>query len=94
MFEVITIYEWYDGPVLYSAKNKEQDIYLFVLLNDEDGLEYLVIPFPIDLSQDLHTMFKTARYKYIYKYPQNTFYEFLDELTDDMLPLPGEFLNG
>ena len=107
--EPIEIYEFYDQPLLFSCRNASGDIFLVVSIDEDDDCEtgLYVSMSPNRFNRicsgniDLHDAFADAEYGTVFEVqtPYNTEKEVsvksvpTHTLTQDMLPLPGEFLN-
>ena len=107
--KIIEIYEYYDKPLLFACRNTAGQLFLTVLVDETDREEiwYYVSVSQKRFEQirsggmDLHDAFSRAEDNQIYKitvpYDQNSRVEleyiFIDNLTDDNLPLKGEKLD-
>lgn len=106
---IIEVYEAYDEPCLFACQNASGQIYLAVLIDEnEDYKKWLYTAVSRERFEyirsgniDLHDGFKLAEdaFSYIVKVPfleeGNSTVEVIacERLSDDMLPLPGEFIN-
>jgi hypothetical protein len=106
--ELIEVYEFYDQPILFSCRNASDAIFIGVFADEDDNFEtwlYVGVS-PHRFKQirsgaiDLHDAFSEVEDGIIFqiKVPHN---EQIPEsmpisatqIPDDMLPLPGEFIN-
>ena len=106
--ELIEVYEFYDQPILFSCRNASDAIFIGVFADEDDNFEtwlYVGVS-PHHFKQirsgtiDLHDAFSEVEDGIIFqiKVPHN---EQIPEsmpisatqIPDDMLPLPGEFIN-
>ena len=106
--ELIEVYEFYDQPILFSCRNASDAIFIGVFADEDDNFEtwlYVGVS-PHRFKQirsgaiDLHDAFSEVEDGIIFqiKVPHN---EQIPEsmpisatqISDDMLPLPGEFIN-
>lgn len=106
--ELIEVYEFYDQPILFSCRNASDAIFMGVFADEDDNFEtwlYVGVS-PQRFKQirsgaiDLHDAFSEVEDGIIFqiKVPHN---EQIPEsmpisatqIPDDMLPLPGEFIN-
>ena len=106
--ELIEVYEFYDQPILFSCRNASDAIFIGVFADEDDNFEtwlYVGVS-PHRFKQirsgaiDLHDAFSEVEDGIIFqiKVPHN---EQIPEsmpisatqIPDDMLPLPGEFMN-
>ena len=106
--ELIEVYEFYDQPILFSCRNASDAIFIGVFADEDDTFEtwlYVGVS-PQRFKQirsgaiDLHDAFSEVEDGIIFqiKVPHN---EQIPEsmpisttqIPDDMLPLPGEFIN-
>ena len=106
--ELIEVYEFYDQPILFSCRNASDAIFIGVFADEDDNFEtwlYVGVS-PHRFKQirsgaiDLHDAFSEVEDGIIFqiKMPHN---EQIPEsmpisatqIPDDMLPLPGEFIN-
>jgi hypothetical protein len=105
---IIEVYEAYDEPCLFACQNASGQIYLAVLIDEsEDHKIWLYTALSKERFNhvrsgniDLHDGFKLAEdgFSHIVKVPfleeENSEIELIscEELTEDMLPLSGEFI--
>lgn len=106
---IIEVYEAYDEPCLFACQNASGQIYLAVLIDeDEDYKKWLYTALSKERfeyirsgSIDLHDGFKLAEdgFSNIVKVPfleeETSIVEVIscERLSEDMLPLPGEFIH-
>ena len=106
--ELIEVYEFYDQPILFSCRNASDAIFMGVFADEDDDFEtwlYVGIS-PHRFNQirsgaiDLHDAFSDVEDGIIYqiKVPHDEQMPLSTpipsaEIPDDMLPLPGEFMN-
>ena len=106
--ELIEVYEFYDQPILFSCRNASDAIFMGVFAAEDDNFEtwlYAGVSFH-RFNQirsgaiDLHDTFSEVEDGIIYqiKVPHDEQMPLSmptpsTEIPDDMLPLPGEFMN-
>ena len=106
--ELIEVYEFYDRPILFSCRNASDAIFIGVFADEDDNFEtwlYVgVSPHRFNRIRsgaiDLHDTFSEVEDGIIYqiKVPHDEQMPLSmpipsTEIPDDMLPLPGEFMN-
>ena len=107
--EIVEVYEYYDQPVLYSCKNASGHFYLVVAAAEDDQfLTWLCVAVSIERLNlirsgtiDLHDAFACSEdpYGIQVKVPYEehasiqTDYLQLDQIPEEMLPMPGEYLD-
>ena len=106
--ELIEVYEFYDQPILFSCRNASDAIFMGVFADEDDNFEtwlYVGVS-PHRFNQirsgaiDLHDAFSEVEDGIIYqiKVPHDGQMPVsmpipAPQIPDDMLPLPGEFIN-
>ena len=106
--ELIEVYEFYDQPILFSCRNASDAIFIGVFAAEDDNFEtwlYVGVS-PHRFNQirsgaiDLHDAFSEVEDGIIYqiKVPHDEQMPVsmpipAPQIPDDMLPLPGEFIN-
>lgn len=106
--ELIEVYEFYDQPILFSCRNASDAIFMGVFAAEDDNFEtwlYVGVS-PHRLNQirsgaiDLHDAFFEVEDGIIYQikvFPDEQMPLSMpipaSEIPDDILPLPGEFIN-
>ena len=106
--ELIEVYEFYDQPILFSCRNASDAIFIGVFADEDDNFEtwlYVGVS-PHRFNQirsgaiDLHDAFSEVEDGIIYqiKVPHDEQMPVsmpipAPQIPDDMLPLPGEFIN-
>jgi len=106
---IVEVYEAYDEPCLFACQNASGQIYIAVLIDEnEDFKKWLYTALSKERFEyvrsggvDLHNGFKLAEdcVSYVVKVPfleeENSAVEVIrcEELSEDMLPLPGEFIS-
>ena len=106
--ELIEVYEFYDQPILFSCRNASDAIFIGVFADEDDNFEtWLYIGVSLQRFQrirsgaiDLHDAFAEVEDGVIFqiKVPYDETMPVSTpipaaEIPDDMLPLPGEFIN-
>ena len=106
--ELIEVYEFYDQPILFSCRNASDAIFIGVFADEDDNFEtwlYVgVSPHRFKKIRsgviDLHDAFSEVEDGIIFqiKMPHNeqipeSMLISATQIPDDMLPLPGEFIN-
>ena len=107
--ELIEVYEFYDQPILFACRNASDAIFIGVFADEDDDFEtwlYIGVS-PHRFKQirsgaiDLHNAFSEVEDGIIFqiKVPHDEQEPILslnilaNQISDDMLPLPGEFIN-
>lgn len=105
--EIVEIFDYYDEPVLFSCKNAEGDLYLVVAADENEQYEtWLYAQVSSDRLNlietdtiDLHDAFAATedgwllqvKFPYDKSLPESEFVQ-SDQIPDEMLPEPGEYL--
>ena len=106
--ELIEVYEFYDQPILFSCRNASDAIFMGVFADEDDDFEiwlYVgVSPYRFQQIRsgaiDLHDAFSEVEDGIIFQI--KVFYDEripvsmpipTTQIPDDMLPIPGEFIN-
>ena len=106
--EIIEVYEYYDQPVLYSCKNAAGHFYLVVAAaEDAKFLTWLCVAVSTERLNlirsgkiDLHDAFADSENPYAiqvkvpYEEHASVLTDFIqsNQIPEDMLPIPGEYL--
>ena len=107
--EIVEVYEYYDQPVLYSCKNASEHFYLVVAADENDKyLTWLCVAVSTERLNlirsgkiDLHDAFADSENPYTIQvkvpYDEHASVQIdwtqSSQISEDMLPMPGERLD-
>ena len=91
--EIIEVYEYYDQPCLFSCKNQLGDIFLAIWSTEEMWLYVSVTEDKLKEKIQIRDFYLNSEKGFIYQVTGNKVEKInCNELVDDWLPMPGEFL--